>query len=368
MRMISRFLSRGAGVLGLSAFLALQACPAAFAQWAAREIDQTPMGSRPNAVQISNSPAYIWYAIFFEGPGQSMYSMRLGDPAAQIMPDMATTCGPGAVIANKTLAIFYCGINGHIWVASKTLNLSLPTFDKLDIVDTGFGGITSDPSAASMDGKEIDVLYRGANGHLWQMHVSDVQHKKWTVPEDLGATIPSAPSLYVLSLDDSFKSYGLQAIFVGTNGHLWRAYWPTDTKKRLWWSGGEDLGTDVLLSAPTVDILLGTVYYLLAPPKAPSPPGFISPPGIADSFLSTDNIQVRKPEGVLIDADLAPAQTVTVAHAKFSTLLGNAVGTNLFFRDSAGHLSVVGYAVNPTVPQCGSCPPGRQCYCAPGSN
>jgi hypothetical protein len=354
-----RFLPRGV----LAAFLALQVCPAAFAQWnkpGAQEIDQTLMSSRPSAVSIGTE-AYTFYAVFFEGPVQAMYSVLFGDPAgAHALPDIATTCGPGAVIANKTLAIFYCGINGHIWVASKTLNPKLPTFDKLDIVDTGFGGITSDPSAASMDGKEIDVLYRGANGHLWQMHVSDVQHKKWTAPEDLNAPTPSSPSLYVSAIDDSGKNYGLRVLFLGTNGHLWRAYWPTDTKNRLWWSAGEDTGKDALVSAPTADIQSGTAFYLLAPAAPPKePPGFV--PVIADRFYRTDNIQVRTPDSLLIYNNLTPATTVTVPHANFSTLLGNAVSSYLFFRDSAGHLSVVEDQTIPYQPPPGVCPTGTTC-------
>lgn len=357
-----RFLHRGVRIIGVTAFLALQMCPAAFADfpWVAQEIDTTPMSSRPSAVQIIIGHLNTLDLVFFQGPGQSMYGIGLA-ATAQVLPNIATTCGPGAVLANKTLAIFYCGTNGHIWVASKTLNFNAPTFDKLDIVDTGFGGITSDPSAASMDGKEIDVVYRGTNGHLWQMHVSNVEHKKWTAPEDLNATIPSAPSLYIVPLDDSFKKFGLQVVFLGTNGHLWRSYWPTDTKNRQWWSGGEDMGTDVLVSAPTVDIQLGTVYYLLAPPKGTGVTASV--PVIADRFFSTDNIQVRN-QGWGLNAALSPPQTVPVANANFSTWLGNAVGTHLYFRDSAGHLSVVMYQYTLYVPNCpGTCPQGETCGC-----
>jgi hypothetical protein len=347
----------------LGVLLALQLCAPASAgpQWVAQEIDQTPMSSRPSAIQYSTGPTNTWDIVFFEGPSQSMYAYLWLAPA-KALANIATTCGPGAVLANKTLAIFYCGTNGHIWVASETLNFDSPSFDKLDIVDTGFGGITSDPSAASMDGKAIDVVYRGANGHLWQMHVSDVQHKKWSAPEDLNAPIPSSPSLKVLALDSSQKTFGLQVLYVGADGHLWGAYWPTDVKKRLWWSGGVEMGTDLLGSNPTVDIQLGTVYYVLAPSRASGIAAAV--PAIADRLYVTDDIQERD-SSYIINTPLAPAQTQTVANANFSTLIGNAVSTTLYYRNSVGHLSMVSYPQTIVVPNCGQCPPGQTCSCPP---
>jgi hypothetical protein len=332
--------------------------------WAATEIDQTPMSSRPSAVQYSSGPNNTWNIVFFEGPIQALYVYLWLSPAKAV-PNIATTCGPSAVLANETLAVFYCGKNGHIWVASERLNFDTPTFDKFNIVDTGIANITSDPSAATTDGKSIDVVYRGSNGHLWQLHVSDVQHKKWSKPEDLNAPLPSSPSLAAQPLDTTYTTNGLQVLYRGDNGHLWRAYWPTDIKNKLWWSGGIDTGGDVLGSDPTSDVVIGTAFYLLPPPPLPS--GLATVPAISDRFFSTDSIHIRNGVWPLNGGALQPAQSVAVSNANFSLLLGNAISTTLYYRNSAGHLGVVEYPQGYTVPNCGeppnTCTSPKGCSC-----
>lgn len=241
--------------------------------------------------------------------------------------------GVDTIVWKGKVVTFYKGANQHLFVASK------PTFQPLQAfnnpVDTGYGPLTSAPTAATLDGKQVDVFYRGANNHLWEMHFNDLTH--WAAPEDLGGvTLQSRPS--VVAMRDQSNKMGYQALYIGPNGHLWKSYWPSDLKKRIWWSGAEDLGGEVVTAGP-VSINLPTS-------KGAATDRGIETFYLTDSPAGTDRIRFSTWVGYdsagATDWWSAPQQII-VPGANFTSNLGSAIfgvtGPEIFYQDGQGRYS-----------------------------
>jgi hypothetical protein len=296
----------------------------------------------PPAVAIENetSPAALlepsWMIeVFYRGANQHLWDMVDLNSINQGGYSNAVTLNAGAdaLVWKGKVVVFYQGSNQHLFIASK------PTFQPLQAfnspMDTGYGPLTSSPTVGTLGNDEVDVFYRGANGHLWEMHFKDLTH--WTAPEDLGGVaIQSRAS--VVSMRDQSNKMGYQVLYVGPNGHIWKSYWPSDLKKRIWWSAPEDLGGEVVTAGPTSINL-------------PSSKGGATDRGIQTFYLTdspTGTNRLRFSTWVGYDSKGATdwwsaPQQIVVDGANFSADLGSAIfgvtGPEIFYRDGQGHYS-----------------------------
>jgi hypothetical protein len=312
--------------------------PVARAQTWAAQHSQVPMVSAPALAIEDNGtadlfePSWIFEA-FYRGSNQHLWALE-----SQATPishgysnGVSLNAAADTMVWKGKVVVFYQGLNQHMFIATKAEFQPQQAFN--DAVDTGYGTLTSSPTASSVDGKEVDVFFRGGNGHLWQMHFKDLTH--WTAPEDLGGvTIQSRPSVIVMR-DQSNKD-GYQALYVGPNGHLWKSYWPSDLKKRIWWSAPEDLGGEVVTGGP-VSMTLPTAK------NAPSGRG-IETFYLTDSVKGTDRLRFSTWVGYDSKGNTdwwSAPQQIVVAGADFTSDLGtvffNVLGPEIVYRDGHGN-------------------------------
>ena len=307
--------------------------------WTATHSTVTVESAPSVAIEIPTSPASIlepsWMIeVFYRGANQHLWDMVDTDllTAGDYSNPVTLMNGTDSLAWKGKVVVFYAGTNGHLFIASKDQFQPLQAFNQP--VDTGYGPLLSSPVVATLDNKEVDVFYRGGNSHLWQMHFKDLTH--WSAPEDLNATIQSRPS--VITMRDQVNKTGYQALYIGPNGHLWKSYYPSDLKKRIWWSGGEDLGGEVLTGGP-ISINLPTAA------GGPTDRG-IETFYLTDSTKGTDRLRFSTWVGYddkgQTDSWSAP-QAVTIPGANFTGDLGaaifNVTGPLIYYRDGVSHFA-----------------------------
>lgn len=324
----------GAAVVLISAM----AVSPVFAQTWAAQHSAVPIGSAPALAIEDNSLADIFepswaFEVFYRGWNQQLWNMDatyVSSATPYSSPGVTLFRDPDTLVWKGKVVVFYMGANGHLFIASKKPFEPQQPFT--NAVDTGYGTLTSSPSAGSVDGKTEDVFFRGGNGHLWEMHFKDLKH--WSAPEDLGGVvIQSRPSVVVMP--DQKNKKGYQVLYVGPNGHLWKSYWPSDLKKRIWWSAPEDLGGLVVTGGPVSTTLLSN--------GAPTGRG-IQTFYLTDSARGTDRLWYSRWVGYDKHGNTdwwSGPQQLVVTGADFTSDLGttffNAFGTEIVYRDGHGH-------------------------------
>jgi hypothetical protein len=312
--------------------------PSACAQsWSAFHAPVNMSSAPAVAVETSSSPAALlepeWtIEILYRGTNQHLWDTVDGATVNQggysnpvtLIGAADTTVWKGKVV------VFYEGANQHLFIASKAMFQPQQAFN--NPIDTGYGPLASAPSIGTLDGDHMDIFYKGANGHLWEMHFNDLMH--WTAPEDLGGVaLQSRPS--VVSMRDQSNKMGYQVLYVGPNGHLWKSVWPSDLKNREWWSAPEDLGGDVITAGP-VSINL------------PSAKGAKTDRGIQTFYLTdapgTDRLRYSTWVGYDSKGNTdwwSGGNQIVIPGASFSADLGTAIfgvlGLELFYKDGQGH-------------------------------
>ncbi len=317
--------------------IAAMSFPVARAQTWGAQHSTVPMVSAPALAVEDNGlgdlfqPSWI-FEVFYRGSNQHLWALETESTPTSHGYSNGVTLNDAAdtLVWKSKVVVFYQGLNQHLFIASKPEFQPQQAFN--NAADTGYGTLTSSPTAVTLNG-EVDVFFRGGNGHLWQMHFKDLTH--WTAPEDLGGVvIQSRPSVVVMR--DQVNKEGYQALYVGPNGHLWKSFWPSDLKKRIWWSAPEDLGGEVVTGGPVSTTM---------PAQNNSPSGRgIETFYLTDSARGTDRLRYSTWVGYDSKGNTnwwSAPQQIVVPGADFTSDLGtvffNAIGPEIVYRDGHGN-------------------------------